>query len=69
MHVKPHHPLAELLATLLHGIEGVPLAEQRRMKMRACREVVKWHKSEVEEMEKEIKLLQESLHALDSQEE
>ncbi len=44
MHVKPHHPLQELLAKLLHGIACVPLPEVRRMVNRACREAVKWHK-------------------------
>ncbi len=43
MHVKPHHPLQELLAQLLFGIETVPAKEQRRMVNRACKEVVIWH--------------------------
>lgn len=41
--VKPNHPLKELLAKLLFGIETVPMAEQRRMVNRACREAVEWH--------------------------
>lgn len=45
--VKPHHPLQELLAQLLHGIETVNAKEQRRMVSRACREAVKWHDEQV----------------------
>lgn len=46
MHVKPNHPLQELLAQLLSGIEVVPVDEQRRMVNRACREAVKWHEKQ-----------------------
>lgn len=42
--VKPNHPLAELLARKLFGIEGVPLKEQQRMKQRAIKAAVRWHK-------------------------
>jgi len=48
--VEPHHPLAELLGQLLHGIEIVPPKEQGRMVSRACREAVKWHKKEIEKI-------------------
>jgi hypothetical protein len=47
MKVKPHHPLTELLAQLLHGIETVDAKEQRRMVNRACREAVKWHEEKM----------------------
>lgn len=50
MHIKSNHPLQELLAKLLHGIEGVSAKEQKRMVNRACREVVKWHKEQIEQM-------------------
>lgn len=45
--VKPHHPLQELLAQLLHGIETVDVKQQRRMVSRACREAAKWHDEQV----------------------
>lgn len=45
--VKSHHPLQELLAKLLFGIEMVPIKEQKRMVSRACREAVKWHETQV----------------------
>ena len=32
------HPMIELLGSMLHGIEVVPIAEQKRMVARACRE-------------------------------
>ena len=48
--VKPHHPLTELLAGLLSGIQVVPLKEQTRMKNRAIREAVKWHKDQIKKM-------------------
>ncbi len=47
MKVKPNHPLQELLGKLLFGIEVVPVAEQRRMVNRACKEAVKWHESQM----------------------
>jgi acetyl-CoA carboxylase beta subunit len=50
MHVKPHHPLQELLAQLLFGIETVPTVEQRRMVNRACKEAAHWHKAQVKQM-------------------
>jgi hypothetical protein len=51
MKVKPHHPLTELLAQLLHGIETVSVQEKRRMVNRACREAVKWHREQVDQLE------------------
>ncbi len=55
MHVKPNHPLLELLARLLFSIEIVPAKEQRRMVNRACREAVKWHNIRIETMKLWIK--------------
>ena len=52
INVKPHHPLTELLAGLLHGIQTVPLKEQTRMKNRAIREAVKWHLKAMEDATK-----------------
>ena len=51
MKVKPHHPLMELLAKLLFGIETVNAPERRRMANRACREATKWHKEQVDRFE------------------
>ena len=43
MTVPGNHPLAEVLAKCLSGIETVPAAEQRKMVSRAAREAVAWH--------------------------
>jgi len=40
--VEPNHPLAEILATKLFGIEGVPTKEQTKMVASAIRAAVKW---------------------------
>lgn len=40
--VEPNHPLAELLAQKLMGIEAVPTKEQSRMVAEAIREATKW---------------------------
>jgi len=45
MTVQPHHPLAELIAVKLHGIESVPVEEQRKMKNRAIRAAVEYYQS------------------------
>ena len=50
MRVKPHHPLQELLAQLLFGIETVPPKEQRKMVNKACKEAVKWHKEQIKKL-------------------
>lgn len=47
--VAAHHPLAELLAQLLCGIETVSAKKQKRMVKRACREAAKWHEKAVAE--------------------
>lgn len=43
MNVKPHHPLAEILACQLFGISCVPKEEQTRMINRAIKKAVEWH--------------------------
>jgi hypothetical protein len=40
--VKPHHPLAEILARKLFSIETVPAKEQRRMVQRAIKAAVEY---------------------------
>jgi hypothetical protein len=45
--VKLHHPLQELLAQLLFGIESVPQQEQKRMVNFACKKAVEWHDKEM----------------------
>ncbi len=65
MHVKSHHPLMELLAKLLFSIETVPAKEQRRMANRACREAVKWHESQVEQMQLWIKDMEKAIRMED----
>jgi len=41
------HPLAEILARKLFGIENLPLAESRRMVYRAIMAAVKYHDERV----------------------
>ena len=43
--VPGSHPLAELLARKLSGIESVPLEPQRRMIRVAITAAVKWHEN------------------------
>ncbi len=64
MRVKPNHPLMELLARLLFGIEVVPSKEQRLMVNRACLEVVKWHNDKVSKMEKWIQGLEREVRSI-----
>ncbi len=52
MRVEPNHPMMELLARLLFSIETVPAKEQRRMANRACRDATKWHKEQVDRLER-----------------
>lgn len=40
--VKPNHPLAEILARKLFGIEGAPQKEQTKMVNRAIKAAVAW---------------------------
>ena len=58
--VSPHHPLAELLAKKLSGVECVPFREQQRMVQGAIRAAVAWHEERVKELE-EYKWKYESL--------
>lgn len=53
-HLPPHHPLVELLASLLYGIETVPRDEQRKMVTRAIREAVKWHDQRVRDLQSHL---------------
>lgn len=40
------HPLIEVIAKKLLGIESVPLAEQQKMVSQACKAAVEWHDKE-----------------------
>lgn len=51
MNVKPNHPLAELIAKLLHAVETIPRKQMKSSHMRACREAAKWHKEQVSRFE------------------
>ncbi len=51
MNVEPNHPLAELIAKLLHGVETIPRKQMKSSHMRACREAAKWHKEQVSRFE------------------
>jgi hypothetical protein len=46
MKVKGNHPLAEIIARCLFGVENYP-SEIRRAVSRACRKAVEWHELEV----------------------
>jgi hypothetical protein len=46
MDTPGHHPLAELLARKLSGIESVPPKEQTRMVNRAIRAAVQWYEAD-----------------------
>lgn len=50
--VKPSHPLAELIAKLLHGVETIPRKQMKSSHMRACREAAKWHGEQVSRFER-----------------
>jgi hypothetical protein len=47
MNVK-QHPLMEVIARKLSGIESVPRKAQARMVLAACRAARKWHEAEIE---------------------
>ena len=51
MQVKPTHPLAEIIARCLFGIESVPKEHLHRFVTRACKRAVEYH----EEVLREIK--------------
>jgi hypothetical protein len=44
MNVPPNHPLAEILAKKLFGIEVCPVGEQKKMVHRAIKAAVLWAK-------------------------
>jgi len=49
MKVKSHHPLAEIIARCLFGIEDprYDLEIKQRMINRACKRAVEWHNKEL----------------------
>jgi hypothetical protein len=47
MKVKGNHPLAEIMAKKLFGIETVPKEEMRKMINRAVKAVVEYHEQEL----------------------
>ena len=53
--VKPHHPLQELLAQLLFGIEAVTPNERKRMVNFACTEATRWYEKRIGQMKSWIK--------------
>lgn len=55
MHVKPHHPLTELLGGLLFGIETIPPKYIQRAVNRAIREAVLWHENEIQKLKNDGK--------------
>lgn len=55
MKVKPHHPLAELLAQLLFGIETIPAKQQRRAVNAVCKAAVKYYEDNVKDMKSLLK--------------
>ena len=44
------HPLMEIIARKLSGIEGVPRTAQARMVSAACHAARKWHEDEIERL-------------------
>jgi len=56
MKVKPHHPLAEVIAKCLFSIESMPREHIPRFVSKTCREAVKWY----EQKEEELRQLQRS---------
>lgn len=46
MKIKGNHPLAEVIAKCMHGIEQVPKEYQRRMINRACKKAIEWHEKQ-----------------------
>lgn len=48
MNVKGNHPLAEIIAKKLFGIEGdLPKDEKTKMVNRACKSAIEWHHKEM----------------------
>jgi hypothetical protein len=57
MNVPGNHPLAEIIAKCLFGIETVPPKYMARMINRACSKAVKWHEKEIKMAKKEHSLV------------
>lgn len=53
MIVKGNHPLSEIIAKCMSGIQSVPKEYQQRMINRACKKAVEWHENKI--METEVK--------------
>lgn len=49
MIVKGNHPLVEILARKLSGIEGVPPEYQRKMVSTAIKEAIKYHEEQLKD--------------------
>lgn len=64
MTVKGNHPLAEIIARKLLGIEIVPVKEQYRMCNRACKAAVEYHEKIVEELKAELQASNEAYEVL-----
>ena len=50
LNVKGNHPLAEIIAKCLFGIEQVPKKYMGRMVNRACKKAVEYHKKEIKKL-------------------
>lgn len=55
------HPLIEVIAKKLLGIESVPLTEQQKMVSRACKAAVIWHVEETKKLEARISELENTI--------
>lgn len=54
MVIKGNHPLAEILAKKLFGIESVPPKEQTIMVRRAINAAVEWYETQIKLMDKAL---------------
>ena len=54
MKVKGNHPLAEVIAKKLFGIEGVPKECMQRMVNAACKSAVEYHTKKLEEAKPKV---------------
>jgi len=64
MKVKQNHPLAELLAKKLFGIECVPKEEQTKMVQKTISEVVKWYEDKKHFTDCEIRMIEKFKHGI-----
>jgi hypothetical protein len=48
MEVKGNHPISEIIAKKLFGIESCPKEEQYKMINRACKAAREYHEAEIE---------------------